>query len=60
MGTVVNNRTPVKSEQTALVCWGLKGLNEMKTGLIVYFWHRPPSTEPYLTSLAALLFASFS
>ena len=34
MGAVVHNRTPVKSERTALVCWGLEGLNEMKTGLI--------------------------
>ena len=26
MGAVANNRTPVKSERTVLVCWGLKGL----------------------------------
>ena len=31
MGKVAHNRTPVKSEQTALIYWGLKGLNEMKT-----------------------------
>ena len=28
MGAVAHNRTPVKSERTALVCWGPKG--EMK------------------------------
>ena len=34
MGAVAHNRTPVKSERTALVCWGPKGKNERKRGLI--------------------------
>ena len=34
MDAVSHNRTPVKNERTALVCWDLKGLNETKKGLI--------------------------
>ena len=32
--SLARNRTSMKSEQTTLVCWGLKGLHDMKKGLI--------------------------
>ena len=33
MGVMAHNRTPVKSERTALVCWGPKGKMKEKGAL---------------------------